>query len=73
MFGCKGVNSQMWSTCASILLIADAYNIQKTGNENIQAYQVEVVILLKHLILETNLQGNVKDLEVRINNQILGV
>ena len=48
MFGCKGVNSQMWSTCASILLISDAYNIQKTGYENIQAYQVEVVILLKH-------------------------
>ena len=48
MFGFKGVNSQMWSTCASILLISDAYNIQKTGNENTQTYQVDVVILLKH-------------------------
>ena len=36
-------------------------------------YQVEVVILIKHQILATNLQGNIELLEGRINNQILGV
>ena len=43
------------------------------GNENIQTYQVEVVILIPHQILITKLQGNVLQLEVRMKNQILGV
>ena len=33
------------------------YIIQQTGNENTQTYQVEVVILIKHQIFETNFQG----------------
>ena len=36
-------------------------------------YQGEVVILILHQILGTNLQGNVLQLERRINNRILGV
>ena len=36
-------------------------------------YQVEVVILIWHQILATNLQRNVLQQEGRINNQILGV
>ena len=35
--------------------------------------QVEIIILLKHLILPTNSQGNVQQPEGRIKNQILGV
>ena len=35
--------------------------------------QVEVVILIYHKIVATNLQENVYQLEGRINNQILGV
>ena len=35
--------------------------------------EVEVVILICHQILVTNLQGNDLKLEGRINNQILGV
>ena len=31
----------------------------KTGDENIQTYQAEFVILIEHQILVTNLQGNV--------------
>ena len=34
---------------------------------------IEVVIMIYHKILETNLQGNKKQLEGRIDNQILGV
>ena len=37
---------------------------------NIQTYQVGVVILIEHQILVTNIHGNVKQLEGRINNQI---
>ena len=48
------------------------YIIQQIGNENAQTNQVEV-ILIYHQILVTNLQGNVLQLEGRINNQILGV
>ena len=33
--------------------------IQQTGNENIQMYQVEVVILIEHQILVTYSKGNV--------------
>ena len=35
--------------------------------------EIEVVILIYHQILVTNLQGNALKLEGRINNQILGV
>ena len=35
--------------------------IQKTGNENTQTYQVEFVILIKHQILTTSLQGYVSN------------
>ena len=42
-------------------------------NENIQTYQVEVVVLISHQILVTKLQGNVLQLEMRMKNQILGV
>ena len=34
-------------------------NIQELGIENTQTYQEEIVILIKHQILVTNLQGNV--------------
>lgn len=43
------------------------------SDENTQTFQVEVVILIKHQILITNLQGNVWQFEERIYNQILGV
>ena len=33
--------------------------MQQTGNENIQTYQVEVVVLIQHQILVTDSQGNV--------------
>ena len=47
--------------------------IQQTGNENIQSSQVEVVVLIQHQILITYLQGNVWQLEGRINIQISGI
>ena len=34
------------------------YIIQQTGNENTPTYQVEVVVLIQHQILVTNLNGN---------------
>ena len=40
------------------------------GNENTKIYQV---VIIYHQILITNLQGNMSQLEGRINNQILGV
>ena len=43
------------------------------GNENIQTYQVEVVVFISHQILVTKLQGNVLQLEMRMKNQILEV
>ena len=33
--------------------------MQQTGNENTQTYQVEVIFLIYHQTLLTNLQGNV--------------
>ena len=33
--------------------------MQQTGNENIQTYEVEVVVLIQHQILVTDSQGNV--------------
>ena len=47
--------------------------MQQIGNENTQTHQVEIVILIKHQILATSLQGNVQQLEGRIDNQIMGV
>ena len=47
--------------------------IQQKGHENIQTHQVKVVFLIWHNILITYLQGNVLQLEGRINNQIFGV
>ena len=37
--------------------------IKQKNDENAQTYHVEVAILMKHQILVTNLQGNVKQLE----------
>ena len=37
----------------------NSHFIQEFGIENTQTYQVEIVILIKHQILVTNLQGNV--------------
>ena len=50
------------------------HTIHQTGDEDIQN-NVEVVILIQHQILAitSNLQGNVKQLEGIINNQVLGV
>ena len=50
------------------------HTIHQTGDEDIQN-NVEVVILIQHQILAItgNLQGNVKQLEGIINNQVLGV
>ena len=64
------LNSQKWSTWNFSPWYP--YIIQQTANENIQSYQVEV-ILIQHQILITNLQGNVLQLEGRITIQILGV
>ena len=47
----------------------DTLSNQK-GNENTQTYQVEVVVLICHQILVTNLQRNMYQLEGRINHQI---
>ena len=46
--------------------------MQQKGDENTQTYQVEDVTLIHHLILVTNLQGNVQQLKGRINKQIIG-
>ena len=47
--------------------------IQHTGNDNTLTYQVEVIVFIWPQIPVTNLQGNVQQLEGRINNQILGI
>ena len=49
------------------------YIILHTGNKNTQTNQAEVVILIQHQILATNLQEDVLQLEGRINNQIWGL
>ena len=54
-------------------MISYPYFIQQIGNENTQTYQVEVLILIWHQVLITNLQGNLYQLEGRINSQILRV
>ena len=50
------------------------HTIHQTGDEDIQN-NVEVAIFIQHQILAItgNLQGNVKQLEGIINNQVLGV
>ena len=42
------------------LLLLMFYIIQQTDDENIQTYQVEVVILIEQKTLITNLQGSVR-------------
>ena len=65
-------NSQKWLGCNFSLQYPNI--ILYTGNENIQTNRVEVVILIQHQILVTaDLQGDVLQLEGRINNQILGL
>ena len=46
--------------------------IQQTDYEHFQAYQVEIVILIWHQILLTNLNRSVWQQEERIDHQILG-
>ena len=65
-------NSQKWLACNFSLQYP--HIILYKGNENIQTNRVEVVILIQHQILVTaDLQGDVLQLEGRINNQILGL
>ena len=64
-------NFQRWLTCKFSLKYP--HIIQQTSSEITQTYQVQDFILIAHQILKTNLQGNVWQLEERINNQILGV
>ena len=49
------------------------YIIQHNGNENTQTHQVKDITLIENHIFLTNSNGNVQQLEGRINNQILGV
>ena len=67
----KPFNSQKWLACNFSLKYPNI-NLH-TGNKNTQTNQVEVVIFIQHQILVTNLQGDVLQLEERINNQILGL
>ena len=60
--------NQKWFTCNFSLQYPST--IQQIGNESIQMYQVKFVILIQHQILATNLQGNMLQLEERIENQI---
>ena len=55
------------------LLPTYPYILQQTSNKNIQTYHIEAAILIKHKVLITNLQGNVQQLQGRIDNQILRV
>ena len=65
-------NSQKWLARNFSLQYPNI--ILYTGNENTQTNRVEVVILIQHQILVTaDLQGDVSQLEGRINNQILGL
>ena len=52
----KPFNSQKWLT--SNFSLQYPYIIQQTGSENTPTYQVEVVVLIQHQILVTNLNGN---------------
>ena len=64
-------NFQRWLTCKFSLKYP--HIIQQTSSEITQTYQVQDFILIAPQILKINLQGNVWQLEERINNQILGV
>ena len=44
-----------------------------TGNKNTQTHHAEVLNLIKHQIVVTNLQGNVYQLKGRVYNQLFGV
>ena len=58
-----------------LLPIICPYIIQQTGNENIQTYQLEVVILIQHQIHVTALQQNVWQLDTCmfcLSNCIIG-
>ena len=70
-FRVNPVNSQKWLAC--IFSLQYPHIILYKGNENTQTNRVEVVILIQHQILVINLQGDVLQLEGRINNQILGL
>ena len=50
------LDSQKWFTW--IFSLWYPYVIKLTSNENTQTYQVEIVILISHQILITNLQSN---------------
>ena len=60
-----------WLTCNFSL--QQPYIIQQRSDENTQTYQVEVAILILRQILVTNFKANIKQIEGRINNQILGI
>ena len=49
---------------------SDSHVTSPHNNENTKTYQVEVVVLICHQILVTNLQRNMYQLEGRINHQI---
>ena len=48
---CKFFNFNSWKWLSYNLFLQYPYIIQWIGNENIETYQVEVVILIKHQIL----------------------
>ena len=64
-------NSYKWLACNFSLQYPNI--ILYTGNENTQTNRVQVLIVIQHQILVIHLQGNVLQLEGRINNQILGL
>ena len=50
------------------------YNIHTLSSKQVMRIpELNIYITIYHKILETNLQGNKKQLEGRIDNQILGV
>ena len=52
---------------------SDSHVTSPHNNENTQTYQVEVVVLICHQILVTDLQRNMYQLEGRVNHQIFKV
>ena len=70
-FRANPFNSYKWLACNFSLQYPNI--ILHTGNENTQTNRVQVLILIQHQILVINLQGDVLQLEGRINNQILGL
>ena len=55
----KTFNSQKWLTRYTLFSLQYPYINQQTGNENTKTYQLEVVVLIWHQVLLTNLPGNV--------------